>query len=340
MRVDVIDGLFEDMARQRAFVATRCPPYERLLGLLPDALPLERLARAWQGRRFGGHYERPLLLLACLRDDALEEGPTHPLHALVGPAADPEAASLPRVREALDADRPVWQKLARRHVQTNETGRAVAWLWPAHLLGHRLTEPLSLVDVGASAGLNLVADQLPRIWSREGGGALAVDPLPPLGQRTGFDLRPLDVADDLDARWLRACVWPGQTERLDRLERAIAAWRASDPRPELRASAASAVPARLPRDGRPVLAYQTIVRDYLPPYERTRYEAGMRTWIAESPPGAAVWVELEHDAEEPKFPSRIVAHTSCGSFPLALCEPHPRALRVDEAAVRAFREGP
>jgi len=237
VRVDVIDGLFEDMARQRAFVATRCPPYERLLGLLPDALPLERLARAWQGRRFGGHYERPLLLLACLRDDALEEGPTHPLHALVGPAADPEAASLPRVREALDADRPVWQKLARRHVQTNETGRAVAWLWPAHLLGHRLTEPLSLVDVGASAGLNLVADELPRIWSREGGGALAVDPLPPLGQRTGFDLRPLDVADDLDARWLRACVWPGQTERLDRLERAIAAWRASDPRPELRGTA-------------------------------------------------------------------------------------------------------
>lgn len=337
--MEPIEGLIEDLAKQRAYVEARCPPYERVLALLPEVLPLDRLAAAWAGRRFGGFYERPLLLLACLRDDALEEGPAHPPYRAVGPDARADAVDARHLADAFTPDRPIWSKLARRHVQTNETSRAVAWMWPAHLLRHRLEEPVDLVDVGASAGLNLVADRLPRVWSREDGAPLAVDPLPVLGVRTGFDERPVDAADEVQARWLLACIWPGQTARLERLEAAVGAWRAASPRPELVACAAGEVPDRLPRGDRTVLAYQTIVRDYLEPRERATYEAGMRRWLAESPPDRAVWVELEHDPSDTVYPARIVAHTARGSFALAACQPHPRALRIDEEQVRAFRDG-
>lgn len=331
------DDLGADLARQRAFLAQRCPPYARLLDLLPELLPEPLLAAAWKDRSFSAWYERPLLLLACLRDDALEEGPAHPLFAAVGPDARAEAADAGRLREALSADRPLWTKLAVRHVQTNETSRSVAWMWVAHLWGRG---PLSLVDMGASAGLNLIADALPRIWSRTDGSPLTLDPLPVIRSRTGFDARPIDVTDEEQARWLHACIWPGQRERSERLERAITAWRRAVPRPELVACPAGEVPRHLPRDGRRVLVYQTVVRDYLGADERAAWEAGMRRWIAESPAGSACWVELEHaEPADPRWPVRLVAHVSSGSYELAACEPHPRVLRVDEEAVRAFCHG-
>ena len=45
---------------------------------------------------------------------------------------------------------------------------------------------------------------------------------PEIGSRTGIDLDPKDVRDPIDARWLVACVWPEQPERLERLRASIA----------------------------------------------------------------------------------------------------------------------
>jgi hypothetical protein len=85
--------------------------------------------------------------------------------------------------------------------------------------------PIELFDVGSSAGLNLVGDQLQGIWESQDGARLDVEPTMPIVRRTGFDLRPLDVLDEEDARWLKACVWPGDRDREKRLEDAIAAFR-------------------------------------------------------------------------------------------------------------------
>lgn len=351
--MDPTDGLLDDLDAQRRFVRDRAPVYAHLLALLPRVLPRERLRKAWEGRTFGAWYERPLLILGALRDDALEEGPTHPLFGVIGggtsadaegPAPDPpeeSAVTVEALEAALAAHRPMWEKLAHRHLQTNETSRAVAWLWPAHLVA--TVDPaasLRLVEVGASAGLNLVADALPRIWTRSDGGALTVDPLPEIEERVGYDLRPLDVDQEASARWLRACVWPGQEDRARRLDQAIDAWRSSSPRPKLVQATAGNVPEGLSRPvppGTRCLVFQTILRDYLPAGERARYEEGMRSWL-DSTPGRALWVELEvtEAAREGGPPAAITVHLADGDFRIATCSPHPKELAVDRRAVEAL----
>jgi hypothetical protein len=337
-----IDGLDEDLERQRAALRHRSPPYARALELLPAVLagPAGRfVAAAWEHRRFFAWYDRPLLLLAALRNDALATGEGHPLWAAFA-APDPSAEEVTgeRLRAALDGRREaVFDALAHRGVQTNETSRAVAWLWPAALAGASGGgRALALADVGASAGLNLVADELPSVWTTEDGAPLEVASGVRAVTRLGLDPAPLDALAEVDARWLRACVWPGERRREERLLAAIAAFRAARIRPDapvLVPIAAANVPARLDvlsaaeRDAL-VLAYQTVMRDYLDPDEREEYEGGMRAWLGTHRAGQALWIELEPVAGDLEAGASLVAHVRAPlgdvrSIELARCDPHP-----------------
>jgi hypothetical protein len=351
-------GLAEDLAKERRAVAARCPPYDRALALLPPLLEgrLGRLLEAaWGERTFHAHYDRPLLLLAALRADARAEGPAHPLYeAFAAPAPRAEAVTPAALAAALDPARDrVWDALVRRAVQTNETSRAVAWLWPAALAAaSEGARPLALADVGASAGLNLVADALPPPWTFEGGAPVDVARAVHAVARLGLDSSPLDVARAEDSDWLRACVWPGDAARAGRLEEALRAFAAARPRPDapvLLPILARNVPARLDllastEPGALVLAYQTVVRDYLPPEERAEYEAGMREWLATHPAGRALWVELEggRDPASPDLACALVAHVRAPGgevrdLALARCGYHPAVLRPDPPAVAELR---
>ena len=341
-------GLEGDLDTQRLYLAEMAPAHARLLELLPDALSgpaRERLATAWVERSFGAFYERPLLLLAALREDALASGSKHPLWDAIG-ADDPDPASLSAdsVAAALDRER-VWLSLATRHIQTNESSRAVAWLWPAALIRDALPDrPVELFDIGASAGLNLVADRLEPIWTDQHERPLATSPLPEIAARAGFDLRPLDVLDPDGERWLRACVWPGQHDRLERLDQSIAAFRdyAAECGPlSIHDLAAHEIPAELPRNpDRFVFAYQTVVRDYLPDDERASFEAGMLEWLAGAPRGGAAWIQLELEAgaevAKPFGLSARLAGAQDQALMLARTDPHPRTLIVDSDQVARF----
>ncbi len=344
-------SLRQDLRSQRDFVESRSPVYFRLLGWLEVALDrgLEaRLEAVWSGREFGAWYERPLLLCNALRDDALREGPEHPLWRAIG-RRDPDLSVLTEeaVERALAPQRRhLWLTVAERHLQTNEPTRAVAWLWPAHIASDAAPpRPIALFDVGASAGLNLIADQLPSIWIDQHGAPLTVEPIAPVVERTGFDLRPLDVLDLDDARWLEACVWPGQRDRQLRLAQAIGAFRAlqSEPgAPAMCVARAGDVPGRLPRgeDGLLALVCQTIVRDYLPPAEWQRYRAGLEAWLESRPPGSALWIELEvgETARGGGPPATITVHSGGGeTYPVARCEPHPARLEIDAEQVARLR---
>lgn len=124
-------------------------------------------------------------------------------------------------------------------LQTNEVTRC-ANLLPAFELVSRRAErrPLALIEVGASAGLNLN-------WDRYGyryDNLLMGDPrspvqlacslkgsrLPPfpevmplVTQRIGIDLAPLDPNHPLDVDWLLACIWPEEIQRYRLLTAAI-----------------------------------------------------------------------------------------------------------------------
>ncbi len=347
--------LTDELTLQRDFFAPRVPVYARLLDILPDTLagPVgHALATAWSKRTFSAWYERPLLLLGALRDDALREGSSHPLWpAIAAGEPDVHSATPAALAAALSPTRRgVWLTLERRFVQTNETSRALAWLWPA-ALGAR-SDParsIEIVDIGASAGLNLVADHLPAIWEQPDGAAVPVTPLPPITRRTGFDHRPVDVRDDDQARWLRACVWPGQRSRIERLEDAIRAFHGLAGRgagPALLMCAARDVPARLPRpttNGPRVIAYQTVVRDYMQADELRAYERSMDDWLRECPPASALWMELEVAREGATTdPFHLTAHLRLASdevaaLILASSEPHPHVVRVRPDAVATLR---
>ncbi len=351
-----IAGLEEEIARQREAVRGCSPSYERALTLLPAVLagpPGRFVEAAWEHRRFFAWHDRPLLLLTALRNDALANGPDHPLHAgFAAREPDPDAVTEDRLAEALDGSRePVFDALAHRGVQTNETSRAVAWLWPAALAGaSRRGRTLALADVGAGAGLNLVADALPPIWTAADGVPIETARDVRAVARLGLDPAPLDALEAEDARWLRASIWPGERVREDRLDAALAAFRSARVRPDapvLVPIAASNVPARLDllsaaETGALVLAYQTVLRDDLEPTERDEYETGMLDWLGTHPPGLALWIELEPVAGEADLAGAIVAHVRAPwgelrTLELARCALHPLFLDVRHAAASELR---
>ena len=55
-----------------------------------------------------------------------------------------------------------------------------------------------------------------------------LDP-PHVAWRAGIDLSPVDLRDPAEVRWLRACVWPDQRARHERLEAALAVAREHGP---------------------------------------------------------------------------------------------------------------
>lgn len=349
-----IDRLSEEIELQRRFFEGSVPVYDRLLQAFERALPGElgqRLEQAWAERVFRAVYERPLLLVAGLRYDALGEGPSHPLHAaLAAEQPDVEAvtdAALAQATSAAHTD--FFEALRARAIQTNETSRAVTWLWPAHLLARAgRTQPLTLVDLGTSAGLNLVADDLPMPWIDADGGPLGLTPRPIVHKRIGLDLAPLDALDGSSARWLRACVWPGDNARIARLEQGLAAFarRSSGPdAPRLYAGSLANVGDQLSAlaDDTCVLAFQSIVRDYLPPEVRADFEGAMRAQLLARPPRSTIYAQLELAADAPS-PEQMAAldvqfvdaRGRLRELTLARTHAHPMKLFVRAPAVTEF----
>jgi len=357
------DGLADDLSSaRRELLADRHPAYHRIVGTLValltgsgrDEALVARFERAWRTRSFPTFYERPLLILAALRADALQEGARHPLYAALAVAApDPEVVTTETVASSLGRERlGVWSTMTTRRVQTNDPSRAIAWLWPAYLAGcDGAQRPLALIDIGAGAGLNLIADQLPPNWTDLATGK----PIPCATRvnavaRVGFESRPLNVQRDDDVLWMRACIWPGETDRLARFEAAVQALRAAMKRPSppvLERLTASLVPEHLeglatglPK-GTLLLTYQSLVRGYLEPTEQESYRQGMLALVANQPAGSVLWIELELDDSRRRMPAVLIAHVRSGnsvrSLRLGRSSQHPTEIDVDASGVAELK---
>ena len=160
-------------------------------------------------------WDIPIRLLGALHYITLSEG--------VGPWAEPAAAI---------AERHDWVAnfLVTRRVQTNEVQRAWALL-PAFL---SLGAPrLDLLELGPSAGLNLVWDRYRYRYLNDSWGPpdAALELVGDERSPVPADLleRSVDATTDEGARLLRCFVWADQQARLERLDRAIAALRLDPP---------------------------------------------------------------------------------------------------------------
>ena len=339
-----MDGLQGRLARrfrkQQAFTAGYSPLYSRLFGILADWLAAEPgvdpqvdwLLRAGAAR---SSFDVPLLLLAGLHRDILAgcadvQALARYFPTMGGTKLPEEGDIAVCLRQAIGARQDhLGDFLGTALVQTNETARGLCWLLPVLYPGW---ERLHLVDLGASAGLNLVADQRQyRVTDEQTGAILlevggggpaqftvagAGDFFPPLrtvppviGSRTGCDLVPLVLRSAADELTLAAFVWGDQLERLAMLRQGIAV---------LHRVNRSAVPVHLypvdlpdqlprflderisPLSDAPIVLYNTYLTTYLHD-KGSSLRPHLAAWAARQPQ-PVLWLQWETLWQGPQSP--------------------------------------
>lgn len=290
------------------------PLYEDLLGRAAD----DYEQGGPTGEVLAGHEDDP-------KDSALALRLMGAVHRLVLEGELPELAHL---YEAADRDpERTWiafrtvlgertadlRPLVERPVQTNEVGRCAALLPGFLAVAARTGLPLRLLEVGASAGLNLRWTEYRYeaggfAWGRPGsplriGFELSGAEIPAVAatvaERAGCDASPVDPAGEDGRLTLLSYVWPDQVVRMERV-RAALELAAGDPIAVERARAVDWTAARLarPANGLATVVYHSIVLQYLSEPEREAFaaavvEAGRRA-TAEAP---LAWLRMEPDGE-------------------------------------------
>lgn len=189
--------------------------------------------------------------------------------------------------------------------QTNEVRRASALIAAAHVVAAMVPNPMSVSELGASAGLNLNWDHfalkvgdtyfgpqtaaltLTPDWS----GPLPPQTRPTVIERRGVDLNPVDPITDRIR--LRAYLWPDQPDRLDLTDAAL-----SLPAAQVdRSDAIDWLGPRLPHvAGQTHLIYTTIAWQYFPSHKQAKglamIEAAGKTATLDTP---LAFVQMEND---------------------------------------------
>lgn len=336
-------SLIERFRRQAEFAQGYSPLYSQLFAIVAGWLAQGAAGQpiaAWLEQAGAGRtiFDVPLLLLAGLHRDVLAgDVAVRDLAAFYPTVGGDRSPHTPDLAPALH--RAIWARRAAlatfiqsAQVQTNETGRGLAWLLPVTGSGWG---GLHLVDIGASAGLNLVADMRAyRLVDSEGRRlahigrglsaqfqvvcageltGLPVGACPPIHSRLGCDIAPFALDSAENERTLAAFIWGDQPQRLQRLREGIAALRqmAQTAAPvqlyparlpdELDAFLETYVAPRLMSDSFPVILYNTWMRTYLPDKG-----AGLRpalTRWAQRQDRPVIWLQWEPpEAGEPPAP--------------------------------------
>ena len=229
-------------------------------------------------------------------------------------AGAPETEDYAAFRTYVHAHWSEIEQIALTHsTQTNEAKRCAVLLPFLSLL----PGPLSLVEVGASAGLCLYPDRYAYRYEFDDGGSHELHPtdpstpgatpvlacdlrdgiplprsLPVVAHRGGVDLSPIDASDPDSRAWLRSLIWPGQqNERVPRLEAALDI-AAADP-PQFIAGDlvehVDAAVAACPAGSTPVV-FHTAVLGYLEPPARAEFVRRMTALCGDT---GAVWISVE-----------------------------------------------
>jgi hypothetical protein len=314
---------------------------------------------------------RPLILLASVHD-LLLAGADHPLAAHYDTVASVRGIPFHPPRSDVAADFADFCRLHRgeleelistRTTQTNEVGRCTSLL-PAlcHVAaGYPASTPLSLLDLGTSAGLNLLFDDYGYTYRQEGGGrTIAAGPseaavalecrargdlgdLPPLrvptlAGRVGLDLSPIDARSEVAARWLLACQWPENPARFGRLRGALANLRASDHPPRLErgdmVDDLARVAATVEGDG-PLVVFHSWVAAYLDEERQRALVDAVATLDRPGRPVHHLYCETSLETpglptppspitrEGPDLSTALVHIASGGAEPVRLADTHP-----------------
>lgn len=310
--------------------ASSAPLYQRLITTTADLLceqPEDKISE-WLGQftTTRSDLEVSLLFLAAMHREVLLGSPgTELLREYYPSAGGVKSASdkdlpeifLEAVRKRMDY---ISDFIKTANVQTNETGRGVFWLLPASCTGWK---DIHLVELGASAGLNLVADErrysfvdnekvelsigkakspqfliqstsnIPTVLNE------ALLAIPNILSRRGCDMFPFCLDTDLDRTTMTSYVFADQVHRIERLKEGIAAYEGVQSVTPIAISTAN-LPDDLPSflgavttatESAPVLIYNTCITGYLRGQGR-ELRLHIEAW-AESRQMPVLWVQLE-----------------------------------------------
>ncbi|MEO1331179.1 MAG: DUF2332 family protein [Pseudomonadota bacterium] len=294
----------------------------RLLTLLAEGLSADSRfgarIEAWSGDRHDDAV--PLRAAAALH--ALKRTGDPGLAAVYPPASADDATLSAALEDAVSRADDALAAWLDGPPQTNEIGRSAVLLGALLHLAAETRMPLTLWEIGASAGLNLRLDRYryrlgadqpdARTWGAadaavaircawevadEARDAPPLDAPLRIADRAGCDLRPLDPADPNTRERLLAYIWADQTERLIRAELALALSAADGLKIE-QADAADWLAARLAEpapSGRVRAVLHTVMWRYMPQETRARIEA----MLAEAGRDARADAPLAHLSVEP-----------------------------------------
>lgn len=226
--------------------------------------------------------------------------------------------------------------------QTNEVKRCAVLLGGALIVGSETGLPLDVIEIGASAGLNLGFDG----YRYELGSGVWGDPtapvtihsdwrgaLPPLdaplavATRRACDLNPLDPGNPEHRHRVMSYIWPDQSERIATTQAAFDA-AASLPWRVEQADAADWVEARLaaPREkGLTRLLMHTIMWQYLPEATKRRIERAMAKAAATATKQAPLaWLRMEADGQSGSAAVTLTTWPDGGEREIARADFHGR----------------
>jgi hypothetical protein len=195
--------------------------------------------------------QQPLNLMMAATHRVLAREPTLPFArffpTVVGAGAEPPAAAAAEYPGfCADHREALVELLETRLVQTNEPARATAIRYALHEVGRRSGGPVTFLEIGPSAGIQLRFDRwgvcaggrrfgpadppltVQTEW-RSAEGPPDLDAIVRIRERFGVDLHPVDATDPEERRWLQALVWPEHVDRYGQLGQALDAVAADPP---------------------------------------------------------------------------------------------------------------
>ena len=285
---------------------------------LSDALPL-RVAGGFHALHLAGRHD----LLSALYEDN-EISPVEARQIIASAIAGDEAALIPWL------DSPP---------QTNEAGRSSSYiaglLW---LTARGLPPRFELLEIGSSAGLNLMIDRyhydLGGVCVGPDNARLSFEPEwqgPPPPDRPftietirGCDIAPVDLTEPKQADRLTAYIWPEHTIRFERMKTAIAL--VNEKPPSLETSGAgdwmAKQLAKSQEEGQTRVLMHSIVWQYIPDEEQNRI-----TQLMEDAGGKATvdrpltWLSLEANRGTHRH-ELFIRHWPGDGHPVKLGEAH------------------
>ncbi|HSG89605.1 MAG TPA: DUF2332 domain-containing protein [Pseudomonadales bacterium] len=272
--------------------------------------------------------------------------PAHPLSANGGAPPD-DAVLLAALRITVQMERDYIAAFIAHAVQTNEVQRS-AILTPGFLtLVARNDLPLSLLEIGASGGLNQFWDRYAYRFGEQRWGpddaALVLTPgwsgpacpMPDrveVLERRAVDIHPLDFRDDEVVQRGMAFIWPDQPQRLDNFRAAVDVLRASTQHVEQGDAGAWLTEAlSAPLSRATTVIFHSVMWQYLSAESRAAVTAAIHAaGVAATPRAPLAWLRFEPRSDLVRFELTLEVFTGAGPAVrerLAWAHPHGASIR-------------